>query len=185
MKKASPETCSAAPRLRPVEAGDPSLDPALEDLIRLERGGRLLLLYRVLLNSPPVAFGWLKLFTALRQQTELPGRLRELVILRVAALNQAEYEFEAHVPFAQAEGLSPETIALLHSGKLPPELSALEIDALRYTDQMTRHVMVPRELHESVARHFSARDMLELTVLIGAYNMVSRVLVALSIQSEH
>ena len=186
MNEIRPSSSDAvAPRLHPVEAGSASVDPALEDQIRLERGGRMLLLYKVLLNNPPVAFGWLKLFTALRQQTQLPGRLRELVILRIAALNQAEYEFEAHVPFAKAEGMSSETIELLHRGELPTELSALELDALRYTDRMTRQVVVPQELYEQVAKHFDARDMLELTVLIGAYNMVSRVLVALSIQAEH
>lgn len=175
---------STGPRLPPVEAGQ-SGDPALEQLIQSERGGRLLLLYRVLLNSPPSAFGWLKLFTALRQQTTLPGRLRELVILRIAALNQAAYEFEAHVPFAEAEGLSADAIAQLHRGELPPELSAQETEAIHYTDRMTREVVVPADLYARVASHFDSRDMLELTVLIGGYNMVSRVLVALDIRSEH
>ncbi len=173
------------PRLSAVEAGSADVDPALEDMIRAERGGRLLLLYRVLLNSPPVAFGWLKLFTALRQQTDIPGRLRELVILRIAAINQAEYEFEAHVPFARKEGICEDTIESLHRGEVPAAMSEAEQDAVRYTDSMTRDVRVPKRLYDSVARHFSQRDMLELTVLIGAYNMVSRVLVALDIQSEH
>lgn len=172
-------------RVEAVQEGSANSDLALEEQIRAERGGRLLLLYRVLLNSPPVAAGWLKLFTALRQQTELPGRLREIVILRIAALNGAEYEFEAHVPFAQREGLSEEAIEMLHRGEVPRDLSEAEQDAVRYTDRMTRHVNVPSQQYESVARHFGQRDMVELTVLIGAYNMVSRVLVALQIQSEH
>ncbi len=93
----------SGPRLKPAVPGEDGVDPALAEQIRAERGGRLLLLYRVLLNSPPVAMGWLKLFTALRQQTQMPGRLREIVILRIAALNKAEYEYEAHVPFAKTE----------------------------------------------------------------------------------
>ncbi len=173
------------PRLKPVRYPDDGIDEALVAQIRAERGGRLLLLYRVLLNSPPVAMGWLKLFTALRQQTQLPGRLREIVILRIAALNKAEYEYEAHVPFAKAEGLSDEIIESLHAGQIPPELSQAEQDAIRYTDCMTREVLVPRALYDTVAQQFNRRETLELTVLVAAYNMVSRVLVALRIEEEH
>jgi hypothetical protein len=36
-----------------------------------------------------MAAGWLKLLTAVRQQGRLPGTLRELIIMRVAALNRA------------------------------------------------------------------------------------------------
>src|SRR6266702_3758090 len=42
--------------------------------IKAERGGRLANLYRALLNSPAVAEGWLKLFTAVRQKAKLAGR---------------------------------------------------------------------------------------------------------------
>ena len=39
---------------------------ALSERIRAERGGRLLNLYKMLLNSPSVAAGWLSLLTAIR-----------------------------------------------------------------------------------------------------------------------
>ncbi len=45
-----------------------------------------------------LAEGWLTFFTAVRQRTELPGRYRELAILRVAMLNDAEYEFTLTFP---------------------------------------------------------------------------------------
>ena len=73
---------------------------ALIDRIKTERGGRLLNLYKALLNSSPVAEGWLNLFTAIRQKGKLPDRDRELAIMRVAVINGALYEFNAHVPFA-------------------------------------------------------------------------------------
>src|SRR5258705_3749762 len=78
----------------------------LIETIKSERGGKLLHLYQALLNSPPVAEGWLKLFTAIRQKTKLAGRYRELAILRVALLNFPESEYRSHVPFPLKEGLS-------------------------------------------------------------------------------
>lgn len=54
--------------------------------------------------------------------------------------------------------------------------------ALAYTDAMTREVQVPAEIWRSVRARFSEREALELTVLVGSYNMVSRVLTALELE---
>ena len=170
----------------------PALDehsaPGQLDLIRdirSERGGELLLLYRVLLNSPPLAEGWLKLLTAVRQQTSLDGRIRELIILQIAALNGAQYEFEAHVPFARREGVDDAVLWSIEKGEVPDSLTPRERLALRYAGQMTREIQVPDALFNELRQHYTAAEILELTVVAGAYNMVSRVLVALDIKTEH
>lgn len=68
------------------------------------------LLYQVLLNSPPVAHGWEQLLSAVRNRNSIDPGVRELIILRVAILNGAHYEFEAHVPHALKAGVSREAI---------------------------------------------------------------------------
>src|ERR1700754_2075992 len=77
----------------------------LVDRIVAERGS-VLHLYQMLLHSPPIAEGWLKLLTAVRQQSTLAGSLRELIIMRVAVLNGAAYEAEQHAPIALKEGIT-------------------------------------------------------------------------------
>ena len=60
----------------------------LLDAVLARRGARgLLNLDRMLLHSPPVAEGWLAFLTAIRQQCQLSGRDRELVILRTARIH--------------------------------------------------------------------------------------------------
>ncbi len=157
----------------------------LIDLIRSERGNRLLLLYRVLLNSPTIALGWLKLFTAIRQNSAISGKLRELVILRIAMLNGATYEFEEHVPFALREGVSQGAIDCLSQGDFPTDMSESELVGLQYADQITRVITVPDDMFSNVKKYFDQNEILELTVIAAAYNMVSRVLIALQIHSEH
>jgi alkylhydroperoxidase family enzyme len=73
--------------------------------------GQVSLLYQVLLNSAPIADGWEQLLTAVRQKTGVPPDLRELAILRIAVLNRASFEFEAHVPHALAAGVSEAKMA--------------------------------------------------------------------------
>jgi len=153
---------------------------ALEAGIAAERG-RVSPLYQVLLNSPAMAQGWEQLLTAVRNRSSLPPGLRELVILRIAVLNRAPYEFDAHVPHALAAGVGDEKIQALRADPLDTAFSGVERSVLLLADAMTRDIEVPDSLFESVKAHFNEQAMIDLTVTIAAYNMVSRFLVALRI----
>jgi len=148
--------------------------------IRKERG-KMHNLYKMLLNSPPVARGWLNLLTAVRQQTKLPGKFRELAILRVAIVNGADVEYRSHIPYALKEGLSQQQIDALPKWRESKAFDAAERAVLAYTDSMTKDIHVPDSVFEPLRPHFDARELLELTTTIGAYNLVSRVLEALKI----
>lgn len=172
-------------RVKLIEEGQ---DPALAGVIatiKAERGGRLLNLYRALLNSPAVAEGWLKLFTALRQKAKLSGRCRELAILRVALLNGAEYEYRAHVPFALRDGVTQAQIDALPGWQVSKSFDECERAVLAYTDGMTREIRVPDAVFAEVRRHFDDRELVELTATVGGYNLVSRFLEAMQIDQEH
>jgi len=167
----------------------PYADPDQPDLAVLvgrvvaERGS-VLHLYRMLLHAPEVAEGWLALFTAVRQRSGLAGALRELAILRVAALNGAPYESDQHAPIALAEGLEPHQLDAVADWEDSDAFDDVQRAVLAYTDAMTRSVHVPDAVFEEVRRHFDDRGMVELTVTVAGYNMVSRVLEALAIRSD-
>ena len=164
---------------------DEKTHPELAQLIatiKSERGGKLLHLYQALLNSPPVAEGWLKLFTAIRQKTSLGGRYRELAILRVALLNGADYEYRAHLPFALKEGVGQEQIDAIPGWQLSERFDQRERAVLAYTDAMTRGIRVPDAIFAGVRQHFDDRETVELTATIAGYNLVSRFLVAMQLE---
>ncbi len=50
---------------------------------------------------------------------------------------------------------------------------------LAYVDSMTQTIEVPDGICNEFARHFDAQQLLEVTVLAGAYNMHTRVTRAL------
>lgn len=151
------------------------------DLIRARRSGELHPLDELLLLSPPVAEGWNALLGAIRGKTQLDPRLRELAILRIAVLNHAGYEWQAHEPVARRCGLSEATVAAVRHGPEHPDLGPAERAVLAYTDAMTREVTVDREVYGAVERLLPPREVAELTATVAAYNMVSRFLVALEI----
>jgi alkylhydroperoxidase family enzyme len=164
------------------ENGRPEV-AALAQRIRAERG-TMHNLYRMLLQSPPVAEGWLTFLTAIRQKCELPGRYRELAILRIALLNRAHYEYEGHVPHAVRAGVKQSQIDALESWQRSPEFDAVERAVLAYTDSMTRQIQVPDDVFAAIKERFGERQTVELSATIGAYNCVSRFLESIRIDSD-
>lgn len=152
----------------------------IEDRILKERG-RISLLYQVLLNSAPIAKGWEAMLTAVRNQTSVPADLRELMILRVAVLNKASFEFEAHIPHALKAGVSQEKIEALRALDLSSQFTDEEKLLLNMTDHMTRDIEVPADLMAQITSQYSPEKVVELVATVAAYNMVSRFLVALNI----
>lgn len=169
-------------RIEAIQPGTRPETAALEAQIQGARG-RISLLYQVLLNSPPVAHGWEQMLSSIRNHNSLPAGLREMLILRVAVINRAPYEFEAHVPHALAGGVPQATIDALRSPALTTGagLSPAEAVALEYADAMTRDIDVPDALFDRVNAHFKGQALVDLTATVAAYNMVSRFLVALRI----
>ncbi|WP_454056388.1 carboxymuconolactone decarboxylase family protein [Cupriavidus sp. Marseille-Q8015] len=158
------------PELAEIEAG-----------ILAERG-RISILYQALLNSPPLAAGWEKLLTAVRNQNSLPADLRELMIIRVAVLNGADFEYHAHVPHALKAGMAQDKIDALRLVAVPMEIyTPTEQLLIRLTDAMTRQIVVPEEIMDGLKATFDARGVLEAVATVASYNMVSRLLVALDI----
>ncbi len=167
-------------RVPPVTPGTRPELAEIERRIEAERGA-ISLLYRVLLNSAPLAAGWEGMLTAVRNRFAVPAALRELAILRVAVLNGASFEFAAHVPHAERAGVSAAKIAAVRQTPLPDDFSADERLVLALTDAMTRAVVVPDDVFEPLRARYDAKVLVELVATVAAYNMVSRFLVALRI----
>ena len=170
-------------RIAPITPGSRPELAVLEAGITAERG-RVSLLYQVLLNSPPLAQGWEQLLTAIRNRSSVPADLREMVILRVAVLNRAPYEFEAHVPHALKAGMSQHKIDAMrdtHAASKADIFSAQERCVLALTDTMTRNIEVPDSVFDPVKAHFNDHQLTDLVATVAAYNMVSRFLTAFRI----
>lgn len=170
-------------RITPVAPGSRPELAAIEAGIMAERG-RVSLLYQVLLNSPPLAQGWEQLLTAVRNRSSVPADLREMVILRVAVLNRAPYEFDAHVPHALQAGMAQEKIdALRDPQAFSDDMTFTEEErhVLALTDTMTRDIEVPDTVFNAAKNHFNDQQMTDLVATVAAYNMVSRFLTAFQI----
>ena len=172
-------------RLPFVDPHATGVDAELIRAVQSRRGGALLNLDRQLLHSAPITRGWNAYMGAIRRGGVLDGGLRELVILLVAVLNRAPYEFVQHAPVALAEGVPQQKIDALGAGwEASARFTPRERDVLAYAQAMTLQVQVPPAVFDAARAHFSDREMVELTATVAAYNMVSRFLEALQIEPE-
>jgi 4-carboxymuconolactone decarboxylase len=163
----------------PAEAGD------FVDRVRRQRRGMVLKLYKALLHSPPLAESWFGHMNAVRWGTSLPGRLRELIIIRIAAIHGAAYIIRQHVPaLAEADGVSATECEALKGWRQSACFDEAERAALAYCDRVTTEVKVPGGVFDALRPHYSERQIVELTVLIATYNMHVRVIQALEIPPE-
>src|SRR5919108_168444 len=153
--------------------------------IKGARGGRLINIYRLMLHSPALANAWFDLNQAVRYGTEIDGQCRELAVIRVAILNEVEYIQRAHGPaYALKEGLTPEQVTAVANWQPSKLFTNQQRALLAYTDAMTREISVDDTVFAEVRKHFNERQVVELTMLIGAYNMLTRFLKALRVDPE-
>ena len=167
---------------------DEKKHPELSELIgeiKGARGGRLINIYRLMLHTPALAGAWFDLNQAVRYGTEIDGQCRELAVIRVAILNNVEYVVRAHGPaYALKEGLTPAQVEALSDWKSSDLYSERQRALLAYVDAMTREIDVSDPVFTDVRKHFSERQTVELSMLIGAYNMLTRFLKALKVDPE-
>jgi len=174
----------------PYVADRPGQDePELFARIRARRGGKLLNLDRMLLNSLPFASGWNSHLGAVRGELTVSLRLRELAICAVAVLNGADYELAHHAPELLRAGGTARQLEALKALKFGSEAADVfdptELAVLRLTSEMTRNVKVSDATFADVRAQLSDdRQVVELVGAIATYNMVSRFLVALEVDAE-
>jgi alkylhydroperoxidase family enzyme len=134
-------------------------------------------LYRMLPHAGPAAVGFLQLGGALLRANELDSKLREIAILRVGMLSQADYEVHQHRRVARHVGLDDAKIAALTS--MPAELACFdetERFVIAFTDQLVHHVKAPDAMFDEARRRLTPRALSELVLTVGFYMMVSRFL---------
>ncbi|AUI09844.1 MULTISPECIES: carboxymuconolactone decarboxylase family protein [Stenotrophomonas] len=171
-----------SPRITPWQDGDPVPASLLADIQARRPDGQLIGIDRLLLRSAPLAEGWNGLMRRVRAEFELTLEYLELIMLRVAVLNGASFEWDVHYPVYLQAGGTEAKAAALQQPEPDAEFSSLERLLIELTDQSTRGVVVEATVIEALKQTVGERQAVEAVATVAAYNMVSRFLVALDIR---
>jgi AhpD family alkylhydroperoxidase len=183
-KRRSAEAPGAVSRFG--EIPEPTDDPILADMygrIRESRG-RLLNIHRAVGQAPKMLRAQAAYARALREDSSLPRALQELLILRIAQVNDSAYEQSVHRPIALRCGVPAPQIDALPGWEAASLFDARERAALRFVDQAARSGEVDDGVFLALRQAFSPQEIVELTALVGWYVGNSRFVRALRIVVE-
>jgi alkylhydroperoxidase family enzyme len=150
-----------------------------------ERGVPILNMFRTVLKSPTVGPAFLRLGVALLEKDDLSPILREIAILRVGHLTKAHYEWTQHVRIALECGVTQAQVdAIAGDWKNSGQFTEEALAVIQFTDEITQNVKASDAAFAAVRKFMSEQVVLELTVTIGFYNMVSRILETMEVELE-
>jgi len=149
-----------------------------------DNGARILNLYKVAAHSPKVFLNLIRLGNSVIGRMKLSPRLREIVILRVATLAGSEYEWAQHTPVALQVGVTQKQIDAISDWKNSSEFSNEERAVLQYTDEVAQNVKVTDQTFNTLKSYFNEQIIVELTITIGYYGMLARLLVPLQVEVD-
>jgi 4-carboxymuconolactone decarboxylase len=138
--------------------------------------GRLIGPFNPALLNPAIASPFLDLQFAEEKHTSLSDRVRQVVILAVGAVWQADYELYAHSAVARKAGMPDDVVRTLATGGLPDDLSEQEKMALRLTRQLCVSHRVDEPLYREAERSFGKEGLADIALLVGIYHTVCATL---------
>lgn len=133
-------------------------------------------LFMTLIRNTRLFRSWLGFAAKLMPYGRLDRVDTELVILRVGWNCRARYEWGQHVDIGLRAGLTPEQIARIPEGPTSAQWSEKQAALLSACDELHKQRMVAETTWETLKRHFSESEIIELLMLIGHYEMLAGVL---------
>jgi len=115
--------------------------------------------------------------------TLLP-RERELLILRIGWLCQAEYEWGQHVIFGKKAGLTDEEIARIKEGPDAKGWSSFDAALLRAADELHADAFISDATWTVLSEHYSTQQLMDVVFAVGQYNLVSMALNTFGVQLD-
>jgi 4-carboxymuconolactone decarboxylase len=142
---------------------------------RAKVNGQVINLFKVLLNHPKLVRSWGRFGNYILMGSTLPAREREIAILRIGWLNQAQYEWEQHVLVGKRAGLTDAEIDRITQGP-GAGWNRHEAALIQAADDLFEKSVVADETWRTLSETYNTQQMMDVVFSIGQYNLVSWVL---------
>jgi 4-carboxymuconolactone decarboxylase len=137
--------------------------------------GEVINLFKVLMQHPKLARSWAPFANYIIYEQTLPAREREILILRIGWLNQAQYEWEQHVLMGKNAGLTDDEIDRITKG---PKAGWDRHHAalIQAADDLFENSTVSDATWQTLSARYNTEQMIDAVFTISQYNLVSWVL---------
>ncbi len=142
------------------------------------RGGRVKLggPFGVYMHAPQYGELTQQLGAFVRFKTSIPPRLSEFAILCIGRFWRAQYEWHAHAPIAETEGVKAATIRDIKAGRAPRTAAKDERAIWDFVEELHKRHRVSDRNYKRAHDVLGDRGMVELVGILGYYTTVSMVL---------
>jgi len=167
------------PRLAPLDPA--ALDAETRALVE-SLGG--LNIFATLAHHPKLLKRWLVFGNHVLNKSTLPGRERELVILRVGWRCGSAYEFGQHTVLGRREGLDDDEIRRITAGPGAEGWSDTDALLLRAVDELVDEHRLSDVTWDVLTERFSTEQVLDLIFTVGQYVLTCMALNSLGIPRD-
>lgn len=179
------------PRVQPVDPASATGELADAFAAQIRQFGRVSNFYQVMGNAPAAIKAWTEANRGVRLRYLTEDRdflvIEQMVIVRTSSLNASAYCLGHNVDLAAEIGVSDEVLAAVQSDDFAQSdlLDDRQKTAIGWAQAVTQFTARDDdELFERMRKHFTDRQIVELTVLIGMWNYSNRFTEALHIDLE-
>jgi 4-carboxymuconolactone decarboxylase len=141
-------------------------------------------IFPTLAQHPELFRAWLRFGGYLLTSGRLPGRDRELLILRTAVLCRSSYEWGQHVRISLAGGIERETIDRVIDGPDADGWSAHEAALLRAADELHVDSRISDETWAALAETYDTEQLIETALVAGHYQMLAGALNSFGVELD-
>ncbi|HRP69969.1 MAG TPA: carboxymuconolactone decarboxylase family protein [Turneriella sp.] len=140
--------------------------------------------FLLLMQHQHIFWQWLQFASRLMPFGTLERRETELMILRVAWNTRCYYEWGQHISLSKREGILVEDIERVAKGPNAEGWSPRVRAMLTATDELCLNGIVSSATWTNLTEHLDAGKMIELLLLVGAYQMLAGVLNSVGLPLE-
>lgn len=116
--------------------------------------------------------------------TTLSPRQRELLVLRVAARRDAEYEWLQHTILAGDAGITRDEVARVAAGPDARGWGALDQAMVRAVDELIDDAKITDETWAVLAGELDQEQLMDLVFTVGAYELLAMALRSFGIEVD-
>jgi len=179
---------------KPFRLKEPRLAPLTEaqwseEQIKLlapfkDEDGKVLNVIATLARHPKLFEHFMTFALYILQEQTLPARDREILILRIGWLCQAEYEFGQHTLAGKSVGLTDEEILRITKGPDEPGWSAFDAALIRAVDEFYYDAIISDATWKVLSERYNEHQLMDVIFTVGDYNLVSWALNSCGVQLE-
>ena len=136
-------------------------------------------------DAAPQGYAALATVEAYVKQSGLPPLLVDLMKMRVSQINGCAFCLDMHGKDARRRGETEQRLYLLNAWRESPLYTPAERAALAWTEALTliAETHAPDADFEELKKHFSDKEIADLTILVGMINLWNRI--AIGMRNQH